>query len=457
MELTKKAFKAYDVRGVVPTEVNAEMAYRVGRVFAAMFAAEKVIVGHDIRLSGRELVDALTEGLRHGGSDVIDIGQCGTEMIYFATAHLDADGGIMVTASHNPAEYNGMKLVRRGARPISADTGLMEIADMVVDSKDFPHLQVPGKTEGSVKQYDIMPDYIEHLLGYIDVKALKPLKIVANPGNGGAGPVLNELAKYLPFEFIKLNENPDGNFPNGVPNPLLVPNREATAKLVREHQADLGVAWDGDFDRCFLFDEKAEFIEGYYIVGLLAEVFLRKQPGAKIMYDPRLTWNTQEVVDAAGGTAVRCKSGHAFMKECMRVNEVLYGGEMSAHHYFKDFSYCDSGMIPWLLVAELLCTTGKTLSELVSERMAKFPCSGEINRKVADSSAVLAAIEAKYAEGGQVDKLDGLSIDYDNWRFNVRVSNTEPVLRLNVETRGDKALLAVKTTELLAMIGGEEA
>ena len=296
MELTKKAFKAYDVRGVVPTEVNAEMAYRVGRVFAAMFAAEKVVVGHDIRLSGRELVDALTEGLRHGGSDVIDIGQCGTEMIYFATAHLDADGGIMVTASHNPAEYNGMKLVRRGARPISADTGLLEIADMVADSKDFPHVKVLGKTEGAVRRYDIMPEYIEHLLGYIDIKALKPLKIVANPGNGGAGPVLNELAKYLPFEFIKINETPDGTFPNGVPNPLLVPNREATAKLVREYQADLGVAWDGDFDRCFLFDEKAEFIEGYYIVGLLAEVFLRKQPGAKIMYDPRLTWNTQEVV-----------------------------------------------------------------------------------------------------------------------------------------------------------------
>ncbi|WP_303295688.1 phosphomannomutase [Phascolarctobacterium faecium] len=457
MELTKKAFKAYDVRGVVPTEVNAEMAYRVGRVFAAMFAAEKVVVGHDIRLSGRELVDALTEGLRHGGSDVIDIGQCGTEMIYFATAHLDADGGIMVTASHNPAEYNGMKLVRRGARPISADTGLMEIADMVVDSKDFPHVKVPGKTEGAVRRYDIMPEYIEHLLGYIDIKSLKPLKIVANPGNGGAGPVLNELAKYLPFEFIKINEIPDGTFPNGVPNPLLVPNREATAKLVREYQADLGVAWDGDFDRCFLFDEKAEFIEGYYIVGLLAEVFLRKQPGAKIMYDPRLTWNTQEVVDAAGGVAVRCKSGHAFLKECMRANEVLYGGEMSAHHYFKDFSYCDSGMIPWLLVAELLCTSGKTLSELVEERMEKFPCSGEINRKVEDSAAVLAAIEAEYAPGGQVDKLDGLSIDYSEWRFNVRVSNTEPVMRLNVETRGDKKLLAEKTAELLELIGGEEA
>ena len=328
---------------------------------------------------------------------------------------------------------------------------------MVVDSKDFPHVKVPGKTEGSVRRYDIMPEYIEHLLGYIDVQALKPLKIVANPGNGGAGPVLNELAKYLPFEFIKINETPDGTFPNGVPNPLLVPNREATAKLVRENGADLGVAWDGDFDRCFLFDEKAEFIEGYYIVGLLAEVFLRKQPGAKIMYDPRLTWNTQEVVDAAGGTAVRCKSGHAFMKECMRANEVLYGGEMSAHHYFKDFSYCDSGMIPWLLVAELLCTTGKNLSELVAERMEKFPCSGEINRKVEDSAAVLAAIEAKYADGGQVDKLDGLSIDYADWRFNVRVSNTEPVMRLNVETRGDKKLLAEKTAELLAMIGGEEA
>ncbi len=433
------------------------MAYRVGRVFAAMFAAEKVVVGHDIRLSGRELVDALSDGLRDGGSEVIDIGQCGTEMIYFATTHLDADGGIMVTASHNPAEYNGMKLVRRGARPISADSGLFDIAEMVVESQSFPHVKVPGKIEDTVKKYDIMPAYIQHLLSYIDVKALKPLKIVANPGNGGAGPILNELAKYLPFKFIKINEVPDGSFPNGVPNPLLVQNREATAKLVREYGADLGVAWDGDFDRCFLFDETAEFIEGYYIVGLLAEVFLRKQPGAKIMYDPRLTWNTQEVVAEAGGTPVRCKSGHAFMKECMRDNDVLYGGEMSAHHYFKDFSYCDSGMLPWLLVAELLCTSGKKLSELVTARMDKFPCSGEINRKVTDSAAVLSTIEAKYSAGGQVDKLDGLSIDYADWRFNVRVSNTEPVMRLNVETRGDKKLLAVKTAEILEIIGGEEA
>lgn len=456
MEVTNKAFKAYDVRGVYPTEVNEEMAYRVGRVFSAMFAAETVVVGHDIRLSGRALVNALTEGLRHGGTKVIDIGECGTEMIYFATAHLHADGGIMVTASHNPKEYNGMKLVRRDARPISADTGLKEIGEMVAASHDFVHQVVSGKTEGVVEKYNIMPEYIEHLLTYVDKAALKPMKIVANPGNGGAGAALKELAKHLPFEFITLNEEPDGTFPNGVPNPLLLTNREATAKVVRETGADLGIAWDGDFDRCFLFDENAEFIEGYYIVGLLAEVFLHKEPGAKIMFDPRLTWNTEDILARDGGIPVRCKSGHAFMKECMRNNGVLYGGEMSAHHYFRDFSYCDSGMIPWLLVSELMCRTGKKLSELVGERVELYPCSGEINRKVADSPAVLKALAEKYADGEQ-DTLDGLSVAYDTWRFNVRTSNTEPVMRLNVEVKGDKALLAAKTEEILAIIGGEEA
>lgn len=455
MEVTNKAFKAYDVRGVYPTEVNEELAYRVGRIFSAMLAAETVVVGHDIRLSGPVLVEALTEGLRHGGTKVIDIGQCGTEMIYFATAHLQADGGIMITASHNPKEYNGMKLVRRGSRPISADTGLKEIGEMAA-AQNFVHQLVPGKTLGAAEKMDIMPAYIEHLLSYVDATALKPMKIVANPGNGGAGPVLIELAKHLPFEFITLNDTPDGSFPNGVPNPLLLPNREATAKVVRESGADLGIAWDGDFDRCFLFDEKAEFIEGYYIVGLLAEAFLRKEPGAKIMFDPRLTWNTEEILRRDGGVPVRCKSGHAFMKECMRNNGVLYGGEMSAHHYFRDFSYCDSGMIPWLLVTELLCRSGKKLSQLVGERMAMYPCSGEINRKVEDSAAVLAELGKRYADGEQ-DHLDGLSVAYDTWRFNVRVSNTEPVMRLNVETKGDKELLAAKTKELLAIIGGEEA
>jgi len=455
MEVTNKGFKAYDVRGVYPTEVNEELAYRVGRIFSAMFAAETVVVGHDIRLSGRALVDALTEGLRHGGTKVIDIGQCGTEMIYFATAHLEADGGIMVTASHNPKEYNGMKLVRKGARPISGDTGLKEIGEMAVAS-NFVHAQVAGKTLGELEKVDIVPAYIEHLLTYVDKSALKPMKIVANPGNGGAGPIMKELAKHLPFEFVSIFDEPDGSFPNGVPNPILMPNREATAKVVRETGADLGIAWDGDFDRCFLFDENAEFIEGYYIVGLLAEVFLLKEPGAKIMYDPRLTWNTEAILERDGGVPVRCKSGHAFMKECMRQNEVLYGGEMSAHHYFRDFSYCDSGMIPWLLVAELMCRSGKKLSELVGARVDMFPCSGEINRKVEDSPAILKALEEKYADGEQ-EKMDGLSVAYADWRFNVRTSNTEPVMRLNVETKGDKELLAAKTAEILEIIGGEEA
>ena len=455
MMVTNKGFKAYDVRGVYPTEVNEELAYRVGRIFSAMFAAETVVVGHDIRLSGRAIVDALTEGLRHGGTKVIDIGQCGTEMIYFATAHLEADGGIMVTASHNPKEYNGMKLVRKGARPISGDTGLKEIGEMAVAS-NFVHAQVAGKTLGELEKVDIVPAYIEHLLTYVDKSALKPMKIVANPGNGGAGPIMKELAKYLPFEFVSIFDEPDGSFPNGVPNPILMPNREATAKVVRETGADLGIAWDGDFDRCFLFDENAEFIEGYYIVGLLAEVFLLKEPGAKIMYDPRLTWNTEAILERDGGVPVRCKSGHAFMKECMRQNEVLYGGEMSAHHYFRDFSYCDSGMIPWLLVAELMCRSGKKLSELVGARVDMFPCSGEINRKVEDSPAILKALEEKYADGEQ-DKMDGLSVAYADWRFNVRTSNTEPVMRLNVETKGDKELLVAKTAEILEIIGGEEA
>ena len=454
--LNKNAFKAYDIRGIVPSEVNEEMAYLVGRIFAVMYGAREVVVGRDIRTTGESLLEALSEGLCHGGANVINIGECGTEMVYFATANLNADGGIMVTASHNPADYNGMKLVRRGARPVSSETGLMDIADLVVKS-DLPRGIYLDKQAGTVRKVDIMPSYIEHLLSYIDLNALKPLQIVANPGNGGADIALSRLEKYLPFNFAKINAAPDGTFPNGVPNPLLVRNREVTAKAVRENKADLGIAWDGDFDRCFLFDEKAEFIEGYYIVGLLAEIFLKKYPGEKIMYDPRLTWNTLEIVERLGGEAVRCRSGHAFMKECMRANGMIYGGEMSAHHYFRDFSYCDSGMIPWLLVAEHLCVTGRTLSSLVEERMEMFPCSGEINRKVEDSAAVLARVESKYAASGKADHLDGLTVDYVIWRFNVRISNTEPVVRLNVETRADKKLLAEKTQELLELIGGEEA
>ena len=371
-------------------------------------------------------------------------------MIYFATAHLKLDGGIMITASHNPKQYNGMKLVRRESRPISSDTGLKELEKTVMEG-DFSPLSGPT---GKVEKKDIMADYIDHLLTYVDVSRLQPLKIVVNTGNGAAGPIINELEKHLPFQMVKVYNEPDGNFPNGVPNPILQENREATAKVVRESGADVGIAWDGDFDRCFLFDEKGGFIEGYYMVGFLAQAFLRKFQGAKVIYDPRLVWNTIEIAEELGGTPVMCKSGHAFIKDRMRKENAVYGGEMSAHHYFRDFSFCDSGMIPWLLVLELSSEAGRPLSALMQERMERYPVSGEINSKVADARAVIDKIEAKYGPAGKVTKVDGLSIEYPQWRFNLRMSNTEPVIRLNVETRHDKELLEEKTAELLKEIRG---
>ena len=426
------------------------MAYRIGRAFVDIFKAKKVVVGNDIRLSGPAFKSAVIKGLTEVGCDVVDIGMCGTEQIYFATAHLKLDGGIMITASHNPKDYNGMKLVRSESRPISSDSGLKEIEEQVVTGEFAP---VRDITPGTVTHVNIMRDYVAHLLTYVDRTALAPLKVVVNAGNGAAGAVIDALESELPFTFIKVNHNPDGTFPNGVPNPLLLENREATAQVVREHGADIGIAWDGDFDRCFLFDEKGEFIEGYYLVGFLAQAFLRRYAGAKIIYDPRLTWNTIEIVEKAGGVPILSKSGHAFIKERMRKEDAVYGGEMSAHHYFKEFSYCDSGMIPWLLVLEILCREGKPLSELMRERVACYPVSGEINSTVADAKAVIQKIEGKYAPGAlKLDRVDGLSIEYENWRFNVRMSNTEPVLRLNVESRCDVRLMEEKTAELLSLI-----
>ncbi|SFH98096.1 phosphomannomutase [Selenomonas ruminantium] len=448
MSYCTKAFGAYDIRGIYPNTINEEIAYRIGRIFPILFSAKKVAVGHDIRLSGPSIQAALSRGLMESGCDVIDIGQCGTEMIYFATAHLGLDGGIMITASHNPKEYNGMKFVRKGARPISGDTGLRELERLVAEGALAASDAAPGKIE----TLDITEEYVKHILSYVDVSRLKPLKVVVNAGNGAAGPILDVMEKYLPFELVKVHHEPDGNFPNGVPNPLLPENREATAKAVRESGADVGVAWDGDFDRCFLFDEKGDFIEGYYMVGFLAQAFLEKYPGERIIYDPRLTWNTVELVEKNGGTPVVSKSGHAFIKEKMREINAIYGGEMSAHHYFRDFSYCDSGMIPWLLVLELLSKLGKSLSELMKERIEQYPCSGEINSRVKDADEVLERIEEEYGPQGHVMKIDGLSVEYDKWRFNLRKSNTEPVIRLNVETRQNKGLLQDKTEELLAKI-----
>lgn len=448
MKISNKGFGAYDIRGIYPEDVNEELAYRIGRSFPGLFAAKKVAVGHDIRLSGPAIRDALVKGLTESGCDVVDIGECGTEMIYFTTAHLKLDGGIMITASHNPKEYNGMKFVRKESRPISSDTGLKELEKAVMEG-EFTETAATGKVE----KIDILEDYVEHILSYVDVKKLKPFKVVANTGNGAAGPIINALEKHLPFDIVKVNNIPDGNFPNGVPNPILQENRESTAKVVRETGADVGVAWDGDFDRCFLFDENGGFIEGYYMVGFLAQAFLKKNPGAKVIYDPRLIWNTIEIADELDGEAVMCKSGHAFIKDKMRQVNAIYGGEMSAHHYFRDFSYCDSGMIPWLLVLELLSQAdGKSLSELMKERMERYPISGEINSKVADAQEVLDRIEKDYGAKGKVTKVDGLSVEFDNWRFNLRKSNTEPVIRLNVETRQDEKLCQEKTAELLAEI-----
>ncbi len=447
MTLNITCFKAYDIRGQIPNELNADICYRIGNATGAFLDAKTMVVGRDMRLTSDEFADAVINGLTDAGIEVVDIGLCGTEMVYFATMHLQADGGIMVTASHNPADYNGLKLVREEARPISADTGLADIR-VLAESDDRAMADGGKRTD-----VDVMEDYIQHLLTYVDVPALKGLKLVVNPGNGCAGIASDQLEKHLPFELIKVFNEPDGTFPNGIPNPMLSENQAVTADAVTSHKADMGIAWDGDFDRCFLFDENGTFIEGYYIVGLLADSILRKNPGEKIIHDPRMTWNTLEIVKAAGGEAVQSKSGHSFIKEKMREVDGIYGGEMSAHHYFRDFSYADSGMIPWLLAAELISTEGKSLSELVGERMARFPASGEINRKVQDAAQTLQTLHDQYAgDALNVDDTDGYSFEFPDWRFNIRMSNTEPVVRLNIETRGDPDLLLQKIDELVAVL-----
>ncbi|HNP35713.1 MAG TPA: phosphomannomutase [Woeseiaceae bacterium] len=450
MTLEITSFKAYDIRGRIPDQLNADVVYRIGNATAAFLDAKRVVVGRDMRLSSEEFSDEVIRGLTDAGVEVLDIGLCGTEMVYFGVTHLAADGGIMVTASHNPADYNGLKLVREEARPISADTGLADIRKLA----ESDERRLAG-AKGSRTAVSIFAPYIEHMLSYVDIDQLRPLKLVVNAGNGCAGIALDGLEGRLPFELIKLNHEPDGTFPNGIPNPLLPENRTATIEAVKKQGAAMGIAWDGDFDRCFFFDEQGGFIEGYYVVGLLAESLLKANPGGKIVHDPRLTWNTLAIVEAAGGVAVQSKSGHSFIKETMRNVDAVYGGEMSAHHYFRNFSYADSGMIPWLLVAELVSTTGKSLSELVGERQALFPASGEINREVADADAALETLHNQYSnDAKKVDDLDGYSFEFDEWRFNIRKSNTEPVVRLNVESRGGADLMTSKTREVLRILEG---
>ncbi|WP_179990608.1 phosphomannomutase CpsG [Acinetobacter sp. YH1901141] len=433
---TLTCFKAYDIRGKLGTELNEEIAYKIGRAYGQIYQPKTVVIGCDIRLSSESLKQATIRGLNDAGVNVLDLGMTGTEEVYFAAFHLDVQGGIEVTASHNPMDYNGMKLVRENARPISADTGLKDI-QALAESGEF----TPVEHKGSTQSYNILPQFIDHLMTYIEPTKIRPMKLVMNAGNGAAGHVVDAIeqkfkALNIPVEFVKIHNDADGTFPNGIPNPILVENRDSTRNAVLEHQADMGIAWDGDFDRCFLFDEKGQFIEGYYIVGLLAQAFLLKQAGEKIVHDPRLVWNTFDVVAQYQGEAIQSKSGHAFIKDVMREHNAVYGGEMSAHHYFRDFAYCDSGMIPWLLVLSVLSETGESLSSLVEEMIAKFPCSGEINFKVADTQATIQKIFEHYAsQNPAIDQTDGVSLDFGAWRFNVRASNTEPLLRLNIESR----------------------
>ncbi len=444
-----RCFKAYDIRGRIPDEFNEEMAYDIGRAYATLVSPSKVCVGRDIRLSSEAVSSALAKGLNAQGCDVVDIGLCPTEEVYFVTSNMALDGGIMVTASHNPVDYNGMKLVRQESRPISADTGLKDIERMVIEQSFSP----AATDKGSARVVDTKDAFIEHLLSYVDPSKMKPLKVVMNCGNGCAAPILYKLQTSLPIEFLTMFPEPDGSFPNGIPNPILPENRGVTAEAVLEHKADLGVAWDGDCDRCFFFDEKGRFIEGYYIVGFMAHAFLRRAPGSKIVHDPRLIWNTVEMVKEGGGIPVMSKAGHAFIKERMREEDAIYGGEMSAHHYFREFAYCDSGMIPWLLMVQTLSSEARPLSEIIQARMDRYPVSGEINRQVSDPHGVLAKVEDTYkAHKPIIDHIDGLSVEFSDWRFNLRPSNTEPVIRLNVETRGDKTLLETKTDEILNLI-----
>jgi phosphomannomutase len=446
-------FKAYDLRGRIPGELNEDVAYRVARGYAQFLSPKRIVVGRDIRLSSEGLTDQVCRGLTDSGVDVYDIGVCGTEGVYFATFDGDYDGGIMITASHNPPDYNGMKFVREESKPISGDNGLQEIRGFA-ERGEFP----TASRLGVRHRIDTGAAYIAHLLSYVDASALKPLKIVVNAGNGGAGLIIDQLEPHLPFKFIKVHHQPDGTFPNGIPNPMLEENRASTISAIRANGADFGIAWDGDFDRCFFFDETGAFIEGYYIVGLLASVLLRGQPGANVVHDPRLTWNTIEVVKACGGAAVLSKSGHAFIKQRMREVDGVYGGEMSAHHYFRRFAYCDSGMIPWLLVAQILSESGQKLSALVGERIGLFPVSGELNYRVPNAKATIAGFEARYApKAVAIDRTDGVSFEFPDWRFNLRTSNTEPLIRLNVEARGSISLMQTKTEECLSLLKSQGA
>lgn len=446
-------FKSYDIRGKLGEELNDDIAYDIGAAIAQCLDVESVVLGGDCRETSASLKAAVARGLQDMGVDVLDIGMCGTEEVYFATDHLNADAGVEVTASHNPITYNGMKIVGKGSRPLDPATELSAI------HKAAEHAEFTlNANKGKLTSVDVRKAYAAKVCSFIEPAKLKPLKILVNAGNGTAGPAFDEIAELLnaqgaPITFVRMDHEPDASFPNGIPNPLLPENQPRTANAVRENGADFGVAWDGDFDRCFFFDHTGAFVDGYYIVGLLAQQAVTAHKGETIIYDPRMIWNTQEIVAELGGKAVPARTGHAYQKAVMREHGAIYGGEMSAHHYFRDFAYCDSGMIPWLMVAELVSTTGLSLADLIADRKAKFPASGEQNFELKDPAAAMEHVENSLkSEAVEIEHFDGLSMDFDSWRLNLRASGTEPLVRLNIETRGDEAAVAVHLAQVKSLL-----
>ena len=449
-------FKAYDIRGEIGVNIDEDIAYRIGRAVAQHFSAKSVVIGFDARETSPAFAAAVSQGVRDACADVINIGMAGTEEMYWAVTEFGACAGIEVTASHNPINYNGMKIVKSHSRPLDYEDDF-QVIKMLAESQKWLDAAVMGHELDRADEARWA--YVGRVLSFVDVNALKPLKIVVNSGNGAAGSTFDAIAKQLQvlgaqLEFIRVHHTPDATFPNGIPNPLLPENHAATADVVSSEVADFGVAFDGDFDRCFFFDETGKFIPGEYLVGLLASIFLSKEVGAKIVHDPRVIWNTQDIVASKGGATVQSKTGHAFIKQTMRDAHAIYGGEMSAHHYFRDFAYCDSGMIPWVLIAELVSRSGRSLGDWVKDRFAAFPSSGETNFNVDDASRSIDKVLQAYRSDAQsIDKTDGVSLSFEDWRFNLRRSNTEPLVRLNVESRGKPDKLNAQIREIAKLLG----
>jgi phosphomannomutase len=453
-------FKAYDIRGEIGVNIDEGIAYRIGRAVAQHFSAKSVVIGFDARETSAAFADAASRGARDAGADVINIGMAGTEEMYWAVTEFEACAGIEVTASHNPINYNGMKIVKFGSQPLD-DAGDFQVIKALAVSQDWGTPTRVGETRDASDA--AREKYVDRVLGFVDVATLAPLKIVINSGNGAAGPTVDALihrllAQGAPIEVIRVHHGPDSTFPNGIPNPLLPENHAATADVVVRAGADMGVAFDGDFDRCFFFDGAGRFVPGEYVVGLLAAIFLDKEAGGKIVHDPRVIWNTQDIVAAKGGLAIQSKTGHAFIKQTMRAERAIYGGEMSAHHYFRDFAYCDSGMIPWLLIAELVSRSGRSLGNWVKDRFSAFPSSGEINFKVNNASKAIENVLSAYrADALSIDEIDGVSLAFEDWRFNLRRSNTEPLVRLNVEGKSEANALETHVSAIADLLGGTRA